>query len=81
MQNSKLGYLLKELNNTQRTELLSALGMSQSTFYERRNNPGRFTLDEAIILANFLERLHGRPLDVYRLYSEPMEVLDKSEAA
>jgi uncharacterized protein (DUF2384 family) len=81
MQNSKLGYLLKELNNAQRTELLSALGMSQSTFYERRNNPGRFTLDEAIILANFLERLHGRPLDVYRLYSEPMEVLDKSEAA
>jgi hypothetical protein len=81
MKNSKLSYLLKELNNEQRGKLIEALGMSQSTFYERRNNPGKFTLDDALIISKYLERLHGRPLDVYRLYSEPMEVLDKSEAA
>lgn len=75
IRDTKLAYLLGKLTAHQREDLCTRLGISQGTFYSRRNDPGTFTLDEAIILDQFLQELNGgQPVDTYRLYREVIEV-------
>lgn len=75
IRDTKLAYLLGKLTAHQREDLCTRLGISQGTFYSRRNDPGSFTLDEATVLDRFLEELNGgQPVDTYRLFREVIEV-------
>jgi len=75
MKDTKLGYLLTKLTSEQREELCRRLSISTETFYRRRNHPGTFTLDDAVILDQFLEEQNGgQPVDTYRLYRELIDV-------
>lgn len=76
MRETKLAYLLTRigLNADQRTSLCTHLGISERTFYQRRNDPGTFTLDEAASLNAWLEKTTGEAQDVFRLYRELVEV-------
>jgi hypothetical protein len=76
MRETKLSYLLTLIgkNADQRNELCQRLGITPSTFYARRNNPGDFTLDQAVILDQFLEELNGQPVDTYQLFRELVDV-------
>ena len=75
MQETKLSYLLSKLTPEQRQELTAQMGISSSTFYNRKLTPGTFTLDEGEILARYLEQIHGRALDLFQLKNELVEVL------
>ena len=72
---TKLAYLLTRFLPEQREELCARMGITRETFYRRRNNPGSFTLDEGAVLANYLEELHGHPVDLFQLLKERVEVL------
>lgn len=81
MQENKLTYLLTKLSAEQRDALIARLGISRTTFYERRNRPGQFTLDEAAAMCRFLEELHGEELDIYHLLNTQVEVLPAKATA
>jgi hypothetical protein len=76
MQDTKLAYLLTRIgmDPDKRTELCRALGISERTFYLRRNSPGSLTLDEAASLNTYLERTTGQPQDVFKLYQEKVDL-------
>jgi hypothetical protein len=74
MTESKLSYLLTRFTPEQRQELCTRLGIGTDTFYRRRNDPGTFTLDDAVILDQYLQELSGEPVDTYRLFREVVEV-------
>lgn len=74
MQETKLTYMLSKLTGAQRDELVKRLGMGTSTFYERRDKPGKFTLEQADTIAAYLEEQTGAPVDVYHMWKYPMEV-------
>lgn len=76
MKETKLAYLLTRIgqNAPQRQELCAHLGISETTFYQRRNNPGSFTLDEAARLNDWLETTTGNPQDVFAMFRELVDV-------
>lgn len=73
MRESKLTYRLSKLEPEERDELVSRLKMSPSTYYQRRNRPGEFTLDELAIVKEFLEEREGKALDIFQLATETVE--------
>ncbi len=80
MKETKLTYLLKQLTTDQRDELIKRLPMGKSAYYIRRDQPGKFTLDEASILCRFLEEIHGQDLDIYHLLNTQVDALETSNA-
>lgn len=75
MKDTKLSYLLSKFDKEQREELCRRLSITTDTFYRRRNHPGTFTLDEAVLVDQYLEELNGgQPVDTYRLFREVIEV-------
>lgn len=74
MSELKLTYILSRLTPEQRNELCLALGISQETFYRRRNHPGDFTLDQGLVLLEFLQKLTGEEVDLFRLLTERVDV-------
>jgi len=73
MRETKLTYRLSKLEPEERDELIGRLKMSPSTYYQRRNRPGEFTLDELAIVKDFLEEREGQELDMFRLVTETVE--------
>lgn len=73
MRESKLTYRLTKLEPEDRDELIGRLGMSPSTYYQRRTAPGTFTLDELAIVKDFLEEREGKVLDIFQLATETVE--------
>lgn len=73
MRESKLTYRLTKLEPEDRDQLIGLLKMSPSTYYQRRNRPGEFTLDELVIVRDFLEEREGKPLDMFQLVTETVE--------
>lgn len=76
MKETKLAYLLTSIGKDARlrNELCAHLGISDTTFYQRRNNPGSLTLDEAAKLNEWLENSTGEPQDVFRMFRELVDV-------
>lgn len=75
MTDTKLSYLLTKFNKEQREELCRRLSITTDTFYRRRNHPGTFSLDDAVILEAYLVEINGgKEVDVYRLFREVIEV-------
>ena len=73
MAESKLTYRLSKLEPEERDELIGRLQMSPSTYYQRRNRPGEFTLDELTVVKEFLEEREGEHLDIFRLARETVQ--------
>jgi hypothetical protein len=74
MKESKLTYKLNQLSADDRDTLLGRLGISLGTYYQHKNNPGMFTLDELNTVREFLEEREGKDLDIYKLATELVEV-------
>lgn len=67
MPETRLVYRLRQLDKEQRTTILDTIGMGESTWFRKLNDPGTFSLDEFSAIVSYLEKLDGEDYDAFHL--------------